>query len=136
MRNPKLRVSAPGTTAQSVLRVTTVRADPWQMSEHPVAGQDFAGSNTRMLVEHVQRRLGDEGVDALVACAGDRRTRAQLFDDGIWSTYAQFRRLLEVAAELLGGVEGFAGIGADADIGGGTAPEITAILQTLGSPIA
>src|SRR4051794_18701923 len=106
------------------------------MSEHPVADQHFAGSNVRMLVDHVQRRLGDEGVNALIAGAGEQRPREQLFDDRGWSTYAQFRRLLEVAAELLGSVDGFAGIGEDADLGGGTSPEITALLQTLGSPIA
>src|SRR4051812_35546645 len=95
----------------------------------------FAGINSSLLFRYVADELPPGSVDALLTGAREHRSAAQLADPGTWSTYGQFRTLLETASSLFGGLaflEKAAGSGLDDP----TMPELTAMLQSLGSPDA
>src|SRR5204863_474964 len=66
--------------------------------------------------------------------AGDPRTEAEMFDLATWSSYDQFRGLLEATARLFGAHElTRASSGGLTDP---TMPEMTSMLQSLGRPEA
>jgi len=101
-----------------------------------VFGRHFAGTLTRMVVDHLVPHLGNESIESWLARSGETRTVAELRDDGSWSSYDQFRNLLEAAAVALGGVERLGDIGRNAAIAAGSMPGITEAMQLLGSPSA
>jgi diguanylate cyclase (GGDEF)-like protein len=90
----------------------------------------FTGANTRYLVRYVRRKLGDDGVAALLADAGERRSVDELVNSSTWSTYWQFRTLLEAAGRLLGDRAVLAEAGAHADL---LMPFVTHAIMQLGS---
>jgi diguanylate cyclase (GGDEF)-like protein len=97
--------------------------------------QHFAGLNTSLLFRYIADELPAGSADELIRRAGEQRTVAQLADPGTWSSYDQFRRILETASSLFGGaafLETAAGSGLDDP----TMPELTLMLQSLGSPEA
>ena len=87
-----------------------------------------------MVLEHLSGCLGDDGVAELLRRSGETRTAAVLRDDTQWSSYAQFRRILEEAARLLGGVERLAEV-SESDVTS-TMPEMAGMVQAFGSPAA
>jgi len=87
----------------------------------------------RLVLEHVGRQLGDDGVARVLALAGEERSLAVSLEDAEWSSYAQFRWLLEAAGEVLGGHERIVEM-ATAGLTGGSMPSSTEMLQALGSP--
>jgi hypothetical protein len=97
------------------------------------AGLHFAGLNTWLLARHL-RDLAPDALARVLREADDPRTEAEMFDLATWSSYAQFRRLLETTARLFGSDE------LTRAAGGGladpTMPEMTSMLQSLGSPEA
>jgi diguanylate cyclase (GGDEF)-like protein len=100
------------------------------------AARDFSGLNTRVVVDYVRTVLGLDGVEALLSGAQEDRSMELLLDDTTWSSYAQFRRLLETAARLVaecGGLGVMAGVpGADTK----ASAELATMMQALGSPLA
>jgi diguanylate cyclase (GGDEF)-like protein len=96
---------------------------------------DFAGINTTLLTRFVRDTQGATALTALLAAAGETRTVEELANPGTWSSYAQFRRLLEAAAEQFGGIA-FVRRAAGSGLDDPTMPEMTAMLQSLGSPDA
>ncbi|MDX6214860.1 MAG: hypothetical protein QOG99_444 [Frankiales bacterium] len=100
------------------------------------ASRDFSGLNTRLVLDHVRAVLGADGVAALLSGAQEDRPIELLLDDTTWSSYGQFRRLLETAARLLashGGLEVMAGL---PSLGSNPSPELARMMQALGSPLA
>jgi diguanylate cyclase (GGDEF)-like protein len=89
----------------------------------------------RMVLEHVARECGDDAMSRVLTLAGERRPLAVMVEDAEWSSYGQFRRLLDAAGEVLGGHERLARM-ATADLTGGSMPSSTEMLQLLGSPSA
>ena len=64
----------------------------------------IAGCQTRFLLSYVRHELGDEGVAELLAAAGETRSAEELTDVTSRSSYDQFRRPLEAAGALVGGL--------------------------------
>ena len=93
-------------------------------------GQHFAGSLIATL-----RNLNPspEWLNTALRAAGDSRTIEEVCDFTGWSTYHQFRALLEAIADVLGGEEAFAKMG-DALVSSPT--EIHSLMTALGSPDA
>jgi len=77
---------------------------------------------------------GDDAVDDVLRRAGEPRPLAELVDDAGWSSYAEFRRLLEATSDVLGGDDPLRSMGATAVLTGGSMPSATEMLQALGSP--
>lgn len=98
-------------------------------------GLDFAGVNTWLLMRYLRDQATPDAVERVLVAAEETRTEAELFDLATWSSYEQFRRLLVATASVCGGdavLEKAAGSGlADPSM-----PEMTAMLQSLGSPEA
>src|ERR1700691_5739613 len=93
-------------------------------------GHDFAA----ILVEMVVRKLNasPELLEQALEIAGEQRPIAEMCDPAGWSTYAQFRALLEATRDVLGGDEALAG---RADVvASPTMPEIHALMLSLGNP--
>jgi diguanylate cyclase (GGDEF)-like protein len=86
-----------------------------------------------MMVNFVRKQLGSDGVTELLQLVGETRSVEELCDESTWSSYARFRRLMEAAAVLLGGIEALDAMGSSAydDIPLG---ETTEMLQAFGSP--
>ena len=104
------------------------------MDDHSrlVVGRHFAGTLTRMVIDHLDKHIGNESIESWLARTGETRTLAELRDDSAWSSYAQFRSLLEATAVALGGVERLRDIGRDAAVAAGSMV-ITELYKT-GSP--
>ncbi len=60
--------------------------------------RETAGSTTRLILEYVRRRLGDEGVEHTVIRSGVRHSIAELEDEDRWFTYDEKIALFEAAA--------------------------------------
>jgi diguanylate cyclase (GGDEF)-like protein len=95
----------------------------------------FAGTTTHWLVTYLRARAEPGALERVLELAGETRPVEVLCDDGTWTSYAQFRRLLEAAAAELGSPERLLGPGLNAFASVAT-PDYTAMLQTLGSPAA
>ena len=96
----------------------------------------YAGTMTRMLVQHVRAARGDDAVATLLSLAAESRPEEVLLDDSSWSSYDQFRRLLEAAVEVLGSVEELFDVSRTAALEAGSMAGATEVLQALGSPDA
>ena len=66
------------------------------------SGREFSGTCTRLLLEHVHACGGPAAVQAMLDLAGDPRPAADLLNDTIWTSYTDFRRLLEAASTTIG----------------------------------
>jgi diguanylate cyclase (GGDEF)-like protein len=102
----------------------------------PVGGgpHHVGGAYTRALVSFLRDELGGEGLGAVLRRAGENRPEELLLDDLSWSSYAQFRALLEAAADSLGGPQALTPVGLrllnPSDF------SLNPIVQALGSPEA
>jgi hypothetical protein len=103
------------------------------VSDDASGGLHFAGLNSWLLARHL-RELGDDALARVLREAGDPRTEAEMFDLATWSSYDQFRRLLEATARLFGAHE--LTRAASGGLADPTMPEMTSMLQSLGSPEA
>jgi hypothetical protein len=65
--------------------------------------RDFAGIQGQHLVSYLQACTPNGTLERVLALAGETRTVAALGDASTWSSYAQFRRLLEATGHVLGG---------------------------------
>ena len=98
-------------------------------------GLHFAGVNTRLLVRYLREHEAPGAAAAVLREAGDTRSEDELLDNATWSSYDQFRRLLEVTARHSAAtptLERAAGGG----LTDGSQAEMTAMLQSLGTPSA
>jgi diguanylate cyclase (GGDEF)-like protein len=118
------------------LQRPSLRSDLEMVDDVTVRGRHISGLNTRMLLGLVSSRLGEAGVAALLSGADETRDVALLGDDTSWSSYGQFRRLLEVAGRLLVDAGGLEAIGEAEELGRTSSPEIAHVLVQFGSPIA
>ncbi len=99
------------------------------------AGCHFAGVNTWLMIRYLRAHGAPGAAEDLLVRSADSRTVDELFDLGTWSSYDQFRHLLEVLSESFGGPDTLRQAA-----GGGLAdpsmPDMTSMLQSLGSPEA
>jgi diguanylate cyclase (GGDEF)-like protein len=99
------------------------------------AERDFGGIMTQYVIGYLQRHAVKGTVEAVLRLAGETRDAATLSDSNTWSSYAQYRRLLEAAGELLGGPDAMAVAGSHT-FDSLRSPELTESLRALGSPSA
>jgi hypothetical protein len=78
----------------------------------------------------VRHELGDEGVAELLAAAGETRSAEELTDVTSRSSYDQFRRPLEAAGALVGGLDRLVEAGAFIDL---SMAQLVAAVHELGS---
>jgi diguanylate cyclase (GGDEF)-like protein len=90
----------------------------------------FSGANTRYLVGYVRRKLGEPAVAALLDGAGERRSVHELMDPFGWSSYSQFRSLLEAAGNMFDDPEALVRAGQNADL---STPQFAEAVVQLGS---
>lgn len=69
----------------------------------PPRARHFSSFVTGPIVRFVDRTLGEVGVNAMLAGAGDLPPRSEIDEVGGWVTYDETKRLLDSAAEVLGG---------------------------------
>jgi diguanylate cyclase (GGDEF)-like protein len=101
----------------------------------PAGGRDVSNTAVRILVEHLDAVGGADLVRRAFADAGELRPLPILVDDTEWSSYAEFRRILESAARALGGVEALHRVGFERpELDGGAMPMHTGELQALEDP--
>src|SRR3954467_4139267 len=90
-------------------------------------GLHFAGVNTWMLMRYLRDQATPGTLTQVLTDAGETRSEEALFDIATWSSYEQFRRLLEATAANCG-----AAALTNASSGGLTdpsMPEMTSMLQ-------
>jgi diguanylate cyclase (GGDEF)-like protein len=97
-------------------------------------GRQFSGMYTWMLIRFLRAHATPDEIEQLLQEAGETRSAEVLFDIATWSSYDQFRRLIEVTE---------AKFGSDAlreasstGLSETSMPEMTNMLQSLGSPDA
>jgi diguanylate cyclase (GGDEF)-like protein len=112
-------------------------ADDLDVRALALSTRHFSGIATRPLFERVEACFGDDGLNELVALAGEQRSLAALRDETGWHTYAQMRALLQAGAVMLEGCGGLEAIGSGrATLTQTTLPEVTAAIARFGSPEA
>jgi diguanylate cyclase (GGDEF)-like protein len=94
----------------------------------------ISGMMTRMLVEHLVSRCEAGTAARVLREAGETRPIDELTSDATWSSYAEFRSLLEAAARVLGGVDHLRDVAAQTSLVAESSADYTNMLQTLGSP--
>ena len=99
-----------------------------------MTGRHFSSTYTRLVMQHVQALAGDAGVADLLDRSGQADRVAELNDETEWSSYDQFRRLLESALHVLGPADQFAALGTSGPFGSGSMPGATEALLTMGTP--
>jgi diguanylate cyclase (GGDEF)-like protein len=62
----------------------------------------FAGTYVGLLIAYLRDRAPAGALDEVLAIAGETRSVEQIMDAGVWSSYGQFRRLLEATSHVLG----------------------------------
>jgi diguanylate cyclase (GGDEF)-like protein len=72
----------------------------------------FGGWYTRLLVGALRAEFGIEGLTEVLRRADEARSPEVLSDDSSWSSYRQFRRLLEAAADVMGSPSKLTAVGA------------------------
>ncbi len=97
-------------------------------------GLHFAGVNTRLLLRYLREVEGADAVQQVLSESGETRTEDELLDNATWSSYDQFRRLLETTARCCGTAA--LERASSAGMTDGSQAEMTAMLQSLGSPTA
>jgi diguanylate cyclase (GGDEF)-like protein len=105
------------------------------IGEDRTPGRDVGGSITGFLMGYLQREAPPETLQAILRASGETRTAAQLADAGVWSSYAQMRRLLEATSAILGGEQVLRTVGEYA-LDSLATPELTEVFHALGSPNA
>src|SRR5277367_4131093 len=60
----------------------------------------ISGVYTKLLMEFVVETMGPDQIEELLRGAGETRSLAELSDASSWSSYLQFRRLLEERSRL------------------------------------
>jgi diguanylate cyclase (GGDEF)-like protein len=98
----------------------------------PVAPHHISGLYTTMLMESLSGRMSAEDVAHILLRAGERRSVADLSQSSSWSSYDQFRRLLEEAKIALG--HRFGQRANLVEILTVVHTEISGTIQALGSP--
>src|SRR5258708_7026504 len=99
------------------------------------SARHFTGSNTRWVVAYLRNHMPQGTLEAVLADAGEERSPDVLSDEATWSTYDQFRRLLEATADAMGGLPELRAIGLHS-FESLAIPDYTELLQALGSPAA
>jgi len=94
----------------------------------PVVQHHISGLYTSMLIASLQERLSSHEIADLLTRAGETRSVADLNESTTWSSYEQFRRLLEESKLALG-----ANLGKRAALVAAHA-EVSGTIQALGSP--
>src|SRR4051812_16906281 len=99
----------------------------------PGSARETAGTTICLIVRYVRHHAGDEGVERLLALAGDERPLSVLENEQHWSTYDQKIALLEAAAIVLDDPDVALHIGETA-LDHSVGPAIRILLRRLGSP--
>lgn len=97
-------------------------------------GRHYSGTYTRLIVSHVEAVLGSDGAAELLRQSAQTQRLHELLDDASWSSYEQFRSLLEAAASMLADCGGLDGITETAVLEAGSMPGATDALLLMGSP--
>jgi diguanylate cyclase (GGDEF)-like protein len=103
------------------------------MEQQGALGRHVSHTAVRLVLEHVANLRDDDTVLDVLRRAGEPRPVADLLDDAGWSSYDEFRRLLEATVEVIGD-EALRSMGTTASLTGGSMPSATEMLQALGSP--
>lgn len=73
-----------------------------EQSREAREARETAGVTMRLIVDHVRRTCGEDGVRRLLEEAGETRPLEVLEDEGVWSSYDAKVRLFEAAAHVTG----------------------------------
>jgi diguanylate cyclase (GGDEF)-like protein len=98
-------------------------------------GRDFGGTLTEFVVDYLQGYTPEGTTEEIFRLAGETRDLDTLRDVNTWSTYQQYRRLLEATSEVLGGPAALAAAGSHA-FDAIRNPETMETLRALDSTIA
>ena len=67
------------------------------------ANREFNGLFAQILLRYLETSAPEGSVERVLRLADETRSVTELVDASKWSTYTQFRRLLEAAGGVLGG---------------------------------
>jgi diguanylate cyclase (GGDEF)-like protein len=93
----------------------------------------IASTHTRFVIGYLQHRASAEALEEVLTRAGETRSVDELTDATAWSSYSEFRRLLEATATVLGGPEVLDEIGRYS-FDAVTSPELLERVLAVGSP--
>jgi len=98
----------------------------------PAAEHDHSGLYTQMVMGYLEEQLSADAIQEVLQRAGETRSTKELKNIASWSSYHQFKRLLEEAHVGLSSIQG-GSENSPTPIGLGNT-EIAESLQALGSP--
>ena len=99
-------------------------------------GRHVSHTLIRMALEHAEAVAGPGAIGRILDQVGETRPAEVMVEDSGWSSYTQFRALLEATAVELGGIEPLTRADESGDVTSGSMPSATEMLQLMGSPHA
>jgi diguanylate cyclase (GGDEF)-like protein len=99
-----------------------------------VMGRDFSGTLTQFVIGFLRGRTPEGTLEEIFGLAGETRSARELCDVNAWSSYRQYRNLLEATGKVLGGgPEALTAVGLHT-LDTIRNPELMETLRALGSP--
>jgi diguanylate cyclase (GGDEF)-like protein len=116
-------------------RTRYARLEPVKTTPALAAGRDFSGSMTQFIVDYLLDHQPPKTLDVVLQLAGETRSAATLRDVNSWSSYAQYRRLLQATGQVLGGARMLETVGRHM-FDSIRNPELAEAMRSLGAPAA
>jgi hypothetical protein len=110
-----------------------MESDGLDCSESP--DRDFSGVLTQYVIDYLVNEMPAGTLERVLRSAGETRPADVLGDTGTWSSYAQFRALLESTGAAIGGPSALTLVGRQV-FGTIRSPDLAEALVALGSPAA
>jgi hypothetical protein len=98
-------------------------------------GRDFSGLLIRFVIRYLETRTPAGTLERVLRSAAETRTATVLSDVTTWSSYAQFRSLLEATGEVCDGLATLSEVGQQV-FDSIQSPDLVQSLSALGSPAA
>jgi diguanylate cyclase (GGDEF)-like protein len=98
------------------------------------ATDQISGIYTMAIMDSLEKRLSADDLRDFLARAGETRSVEDLRDLASWTSFDQFKRLLQGASRLLDSPFQTLGVGDDVDVDGSSATVVAEIMQAFDSP--
>jgi len=128
--SPTIALASPATPPEP----STPPADPIAVADLGTATDQISGIYTMAIMDSLEKRLSADDLRDLLVRAGEPRSVEDLRDLASWTSFDQFKRLLQEASRLSDSPFQTLGVGDDVDVDASSAAVVAEIMQAFDSP--
>ena len=131
---PTVAISAQKGSPATSPDPSTPHAGPIATADLGTATDQISGIYTMPIVDSLEKRLSADELRDFLARAGETRSVEDLRDLASWTSFDQFKRLLQEASRLFDSPFQTLGVGDDVDVDVSSATVVAEIVQAFDSP--